>query len=45
MYLRSEVDEIMALVKDVLDAIVSQAESNKGIIKSSKIVDNRCFIA
>jgi len=32
MYLRSEVDEIMALVKDVLDAITSQAEKNKGVI-------------
>ena len=32
MYLRSEVDEIMVLVKDVLDAIVEQAEKNKSVI-------------
>ena len=32
MYLRSEVDEIMALVKDVLDAILEQAEANKSVI-------------
>ena len=32
MYLRSEVDEIMALVKDVLDAILEQAEQNKSVI-------------
>ena len=32
MYLRSEVDEIMALVKDVLDAILEQAEKNKSVI-------------
>ena len=32
MYLRSEIDEITALVKDVLDAIVEQAEKNKGVI-------------
>ena len=32
MYLRSEVDEITALVKDVLDAILDQAEKNKGVI-------------
>ncbi len=32
MYLRSEVDEIMALVRDVLDAVLDQAESNKSVI-------------
>ncbi len=32
MYLRSEVDEISALVKDVLDAILKQAENNKTVI-------------
>ena len=32
MYLRSEVDEITALVKDVLDAILDQAEKNKSVI-------------
>ena len=32
MYLRAEIDEIVALVKDVLDAIVEQAEANKGVI-------------
>ena len=32
MYLRSEVDEIMALVRDVLDAILQQAEANKSVI-------------
>ena len=32
MYLRSEIDEITALVKDVLDAILEQAENNKGVI-------------
>ena len=32
MYLRSEVDEIMALIRDVLDAIVEQAEANKSVI-------------
>ena len=32
MYLRSEVDEIMALVKDVLDAILEQAQANKSVI-------------
>ena len=32
MYLRSEVDEISALVKDVLDAILEQAEANKSVI-------------
>ena len=32
MYLRSEVDEIMALVKDVVDAILEQAEANKSVI-------------
>lgn len=32
MYLRSEVDEIDALVRDVLDAILTQAEKNKSVI-------------
>ena len=32
MYLRSEVDEIMDLVRDVLDAILEQAEANKSVI-------------
>ena len=32
MYLRSEIDEITALVKDVLEAIVEQAEANKTVI-------------
>ena len=32
MYLRSEVDEIMALVKDVVNAILEQAEKNKSVI-------------
>ena len=32
MYLRSEIDEITALVKDVIDAIVEQAEANRGVI-------------
>ena len=32
MYLRSEIDEITALVKDVLDAILEQAEANKTVI-------------
>ena len=32
MYLRSEIDEIVDLVKDVLDAIVEQAEKNKSVI-------------
>ena len=32
MYLRSEVEEIVALVKDVLDAILEQAEKNKSVI-------------
>ena len=32
MYLRSEIDEITALVKDVLDAVLEQAENNKGVI-------------
>ena len=32
MYLRSEIDEIAALVKDVIDAIVEQAEKNKSVI-------------
>ena len=32
MYLRSEIDEITELVKDVVDAIVEQAEKNKSVI-------------
>ena len=32
MYLRAEIDEILVLVRDVLDAILEQAESNKGVI-------------
>ena len=32
MYLRSRVDEITALTKDVVEAIVSQAEANKTVI-------------
>ena len=32
MYLKDQVDEITALVKDVLSAIVAQAENNKGVI-------------
>ena len=32
MYLRSEIDEIAALTKDVIDAILSQAEANKSVI-------------
>ena len=32
MYLRAEIDEVLALVRDVLDAILEQAESNKGVI-------------
>ena len=32
MYLRSEIDEIMELVRDVLDAILEQAEANKSMI-------------
>ena len=32
MYLRSEIDDITALVKDVIDAIVGQAEANRGVI-------------
>ena len=32
MYLREEIDEITALVKDVIDAILSQAEANKAVI-------------
>ena len=32
MYLRSEVDEIAAFVKDVLEAILEQAEKNKSVI-------------
>ena len=32
MYLREEIDEISSLVKAVLDAILSQAEANRGVI-------------
>ena len=32
MYLRSEVDEIIALVRDVIEAILEQAEANKTVI-------------
>ena len=32
MYLREEVDEITALVKDVIEAILFQAEANKAVI-------------
>ena len=32
MYLRGQIDEITALVKDVLKAIVDQAEENRGVI-------------
>ena len=32
MYLRSEIDEIDVLVKDVIDAIIEQAEKNKSVI-------------
>ena len=32
MYLREEIDEISALVKAVLEAVVSQAEANKDVI-------------
>ena len=32
MYLREEIDEISCLVKAVLDAILSQAEENRGVI-------------
>ena len=32
MYLRSEIDEITALVKAVIDAIIEQAEKNKSVI-------------
>ena len=32
MYLRSEIDEIVELVKDVIDAILAQAEANKSVI-------------
>ena len=32
MYLRSEIDEITALVKDVIEAIIGQAETNKSVI-------------
>ncbi len=32
MYLREEIDEITALVRDVLDAILEQAEANKSVI-------------
>ncbi len=32
MYLRSEIDEITALVKDVIEAILEQAQANKSVI-------------
>ena len=32
MYLREEIDEIIALVKDVVEAILDQAEANKTVI-------------
>ena len=32
MYLKDQIDEITALVKDVLSAIVAQTEANKGVI-------------
>ena len=32
MYLRSEIDEITALVKDVIEAILQQAQANKTVI-------------
>ena len=32
MYLRTQVDEITALVKDVIEAILKQAEENKSVI-------------
>ena len=32
MYLRAEIDEITGLVRDVLDAILHQAEENRGVI-------------
>ena len=32
MYLRSEIDEITALVKDVIEAVIEQAEKNKSVI-------------
>jgi len=32
MYLRAEVDEITTLVRDVIEAILSQAEANRGVI-------------
>ena len=32
MYLRSEIDEITALVKDVIEAILEQAQANKAVI-------------
>ena len=32
MYLKDQIDEITVLVKDVLGAIVAQAENNKGVI-------------
>ena len=32
MYLRSEIDELTELVRDVLDAILMQAEANKSVI-------------
>ena len=32
MYLRSQIDEITALIKDVIEAILEQAEANKSVI-------------
>ena len=32
MYLRAEIDEITALVRELLEAILSQAEANRGVI-------------
>jgi len=32
MYLREEIDEIIALVRDVIEAILEQAEANKSVI-------------
>ena len=32
MYLRTQIDEITALVKDVIEAILAQAEANKSVI-------------
>jgi len=32
MYLRSQIDEITALIKDVIEAILKQAEENKAVI-------------